>query len=75
MAGNLDQEKNFHKFLDMLNVSTLAEARNLSSSVLQAANELQVRNGTRAWTYGRLASELCISRPTVILTMWARASS
>jgi hypothetical protein len=56
MAGNLEQEQIFSKFLSLLNVSTLGEARSLPSSVVQKANELQVRNGTKGWTFGRLAS-------------------
>jgi cholinesterase len=52
MAGNLEQEQSFLKFLDLLNVSTLGEAKALPSIVLQAANELQIRTGTKGWTYG-----------------------
>ncbi|KAH7398624.1 Alpha/Beta hydrolase protein [Phaeosphaeria sp. MPI-PUGE-AT-0046c] len=52
MAGNLEQEHNFRDFLGLLNVSTLSEARKLSSSALEAANEVQVRNSKKGWTYG-----------------------
>jgi cholinesterase len=54
MAGNLEQEQNFRDFLGLLNVSTLDEARTLSSNALEAANEFQVRNGKKGWTYGRI---------------------
>jgi carboxylesterase type B len=52
MAGNLEQEQIFRKFLGLLNVSTLAEAKVLPSIVLQAASEEQIRTGTKGWTYG-----------------------
>ncbi|KAH7074546.1 Alpha/Beta hydrolase protein [Paraphoma chrysanthemicola] len=42
-TGNLEQEENFREYLSLMNVSTLDEARRLPSSVIQAANELQVR--------------------------------
>jgi cholinesterase len=54
-AGNQEQEENFQKFLGLLNVSTLEEARKLPSGVIQTANEFQVRNSKRgSWTYGEL---------------------
>jgi cholinesterase len=54
MIGNYEQEENFKKFLRLLNVSSLDEARRLSTNAVQAANEYQVRtsrNGT--WTFGK----------------------
>jgi cholinesterase len=56
MSGNHEQETNFEKFLSLLNVSSLAEARRLPSNAIQAANEFQVRNSKPgSWTYGKLA--------------------
>jgi hypothetical protein len=72
MAGNLEQENNFRNFLGLLNVSSLGEARLLSSSALQAANEVQVRNSTKGWTYGRHTFTLWLQCAIVMLMMNAR---
>ncbi|KAH4040339.1 carboxylic ester hydrolase [Parastagonospora nodorum] len=68
MAGNLEQEQSFRKFLDLLNVSTLGEARALPSIVLQAANELQIRTGTKGWTYGpQVDGDIIPALPSLLL--------
>jgi cholinesterase len=52
-SGNHEQEENFRKFLGLMNVSSLEEARRLPTSVIQAANEFQVRNSkVGTWTFG-----------------------
>jgi cholinesterase len=52
-TGNFEQEQNFQKFLGLLNVSSLEEAREVSSDIVQVVNEYQVRNSRGGtWTYG-----------------------
>lgn len=66
ISGNNEQEKNYQTFLHLLNVSTLAEARELPSSSIRIANEFQIRNSKPgSWTFGKdpdsepLVSSLC----------------
>jgi cholinesterase len=55
VSGNHEQEKNFQKFLGLLNVTTLAEAQMLPSSAIQKVNEFQVRTSKPgSFTFGRL---------------------
>ena len=59
MTGNFEQEQNFQNFLSLLNVSSLEEARRVSSEALQAVNEYQVWNSRAgSWTYGRLLTHV-----------------
>lgn len=52
-TGKFEQEDNFKKFLALLNVSSLAEAKELDTKALQVANEFQVRTSRAgSWTYG-----------------------
>ncbi|KAJ4993369.1 carboxylesterase family protein [Stagonosporopsis vannaccii] len=52
-TGKFEQEDNFQKFLGLLNVSSLAEAREMDTQALQVANEFQIRTSRAgSWTYG-----------------------
>ncbi|KAJ8114479.1 hypothetical protein OPT61_g3652 [Boeremia exigua] len=52
-AGKFEQEQNFQKFLSLLNVSSLEEARGLPTKDILTANEYQVRTSKPgSWTYG-----------------------
>lgn len=52
-VSNQQQEGIYQNFLGLLNVTTLDDARKLSSSTLQAANALQVQNSSYGtFTYG-----------------------
>ena len=53
IVSNQQQERQFATFLSLLNVTTLEEARQLPSSVLQQANAMQVGASTYGvFTYG-----------------------
>ena len=55
--GRLEQEENFQTFLRLLNVSSLEQARTVSTEALQTANEYQIRTGRAgSWTFGTFLS-------------------
>lgn len=59
IVSNYQQEQIFNEFVSLANVSTLAEARNLSSAALQQANLLQIANSSYGlFTFGPVVDGL-----------------
>lgn len=58
-VSNYQQEQVFNHFLSLANVSTVAEARNLSSAALQQVNLLQIANSSYGlFTFGPVVDGL-----------------
>ena len=59
VVSNFQEEQIFNNYLQLLNVSTLAEARTLNTTALQTANIIQVANSSYGeFTYGPVVDGL-----------------